>query len=98
MDKDTSHKHILTLIVVTYRIVIICVNVVPGKLKMDLLVRLSVLFFSFVQWMYYIVKWVLVTEEKAKSVPPSDEPLLKLSATALGQRIRERKVSFILIH
>ncbi|KAK9702949.1 Amidase [Popillia japonica] len=31
-------------------------------------------------------------EKPAKFVPPTDEPILKLSATALAQKVRERKL------
>lgn len=59
---------------------------------MNLLLRLWVLFFGLVQYVYLYLVSLIYSEKPAKFVPPTDEPILKLSATALAQKVRERKV------
>ncbi|GJQ74757.1 hypothetical protein Trydic_g21604 [Trypoxylus dichotomus] len=59
---------------------------------MDWFIRIFLLITRLIQCTYYFLKSALCPQKPAKFVPPSDDPILKLSAIALAQKIRKRQI------
>ncbi|KAI4457696.1 fatty-acid amide hydrolase [Holotrichia oblita] len=59
---------------------------------MDIFVRLILIILNFTHYTYNFMKSLMCPGRLKKFVPPSDDPILKLSATILAQKIRERKI------
>ncbi|KRT83729.1 amidase [Oryctes borbonicus] len=59
---------------------------------MDLVIRIYIVITRLIQCVCYFLKSMLCPQRPAKSVTPSDDPILKFSATALAEKIRKRQV------